>query len=260
LKVSVDSKKRVVSSSRVVHDARCPKGFKELFSTDQVSVTGPAGAPGETGAQGAQGPQGPRGPSTQIAIIQKSCGSEPICSCDAGGAVTSAGVDCGTDAILASTPDTSSSWVATCANSAVASVTLLCSRESCDSDVDCTGVSQCDTNGYCTCDAEYPGPRCEGIRLVGGANERSGRVEVFHGGVWGTVCDDNFLTTSATVVCRQLGYSSGTMYTAAAGSGPIFMDQVACAGSEARLQDCPFNGWGITDCSHSEDIGVTCTP
>jgi len=44
------------------------------------------------------------------------------------------------------------------------------------------------------------------VRLVGGLNSREGRLEVFHSGVWGTVCDDRFTNASARVVCYMLSY------------------------------------------------------
>ena len=45
------------------------------------------------------------------------------------------------------------------------------------------------------------------IRLIGGSNEYQGRVEVCNNGQWETVCDDDFGTEEAKVVCRQLGFS-----------------------------------------------------
>jgi len=43
-------------------------------------------------------------------------------------------------------------------------------------------------------------------RLVGSNRSREGRLEVYHNGVWGTVCDDGFTDAAARVVCYSLGF------------------------------------------------------
>ncbi|XP_066267216.1 deleted in malignant brain tumors 1 protein-like isoform X2 [Branchiostoma lanceolatum] len=99
------------------------------------------------------------------------------------------------------------------------------------------------------------------IRLMGG-NASHGRVEVWHDGQWGTICDDLWDINDARVICRQLGYQDAISASVHAvygeGTGPILMDSVDCTGSEPHLSACPHEGWAVHDCKHEEDAGVGC--
>ncbi|XP_052649310.1 macrophage receptor MARCO [Harpia harpyja] len=95
------------------------------------------------------------------------------------------------------------------------------------------------------------------VRIAEGG--RRGRVEVFHQGSWGTICDDGWSTQDATVVCRMLGYTRAiATFTATAGTGQIWLDDVNCRGNEDSIFDCPKPDWGVNNCSHSEDAGMEC--
>eukprot|EP00058_Branchiostoma_floridae_P007114 XP_002592602.1 hypothetical protein BRAFLDRAFT_68925 [Branchiostoma floridae] len=102
-----------------------------------------------------------------------------------------------------------------------------------------------------------------GILLVGGSSPSEGRVEVYYDGQWGTVCDDEFDINDAHVICRQLGYGGAAEVKSAAdfgtGSGQIWLDNLACGGSESSIEYCRHNGWGSHNCGHGEDAGVVCS-
>lgn len=148
-------------------------------------------------------------------------------------------------------------------------------------DVNCTGTER--RIGDCphlpwgseNCGAiEGAGFRCEvhtegDLRLRDGTGRHTGRVEILHQNVWGTVCDDGLEFTGATqtnfvaVACGQLGFEragSGLTGGFADGTHPISMDSLVCGGSEAALASCPFGGWQVHNCSHFEDMGLTCMP
>uniref|UniRef100_A0A8D0GJQ4 SRCR domain-containing protein n=1 Tax=Sphenodon punctatus TaxID=8508 RepID=A0A8D0GJQ4_SPHPU len=103
----------------------------------------------------------------------------------------------------------------------------------------------------------------EKLHVVGGRNECSGRVEVWHRGSWGTICDDSWDLADANLVCRQLGcgFAMSTLGETALGKGPepIWLDQLNCRGTESSLWECPAKAWGEHDCDHKEDAVVYCS-
>lgn len=99
-------------------------------------------------------------------------------------------------------------------------------------------------------------------RLLDGDYTWQGRVEVLFNNTWGSVCDDAWDLTDANVVCTQLGFiralSAPLFAPFGQSSGPIWLDQLACTGTEGSLCECPANTIGSHDCSHFEDAGVVC--
>ncbi|XP_023575408.1 HHIP-like protein 1 [Octodon degus] len=111
-----------------------------------------------------------------------------------------------------------------------------------------------------------PRPSDGAVRLVRpvGLSPGRGRVEVFTGGRWGTVCDDAWDSKAAAVVCRQLGFTQVVRAAKRAEFGegralPILLDDVRCTGSERTLLQCTHAGVGSHNCGHEEDAGVVCS-
>ena len=95
----------------------------------------------------------------------------------------------------------------------------------------------------------------------GGPQPSEGRLEVRHNGQWGTVCDDLFSNVNAEVACKMLGFHTGLAKGEARfgrGSGPIWLDNVRCIGTESSLFECNHKGWGRENCGHDEDVGLVC--
>ncbi|XP_049320329.1 scavenger receptor cysteine-rich type 1 protein M130 isoform X6 [Astyanax mexicanus] len=100
-------------------------------------------------------------------------------------------------------------------------------------------------------------------RLADGPHVCSGRVEVFHGASWFTVCDADFDQQDAEVVCRELGCGSPVEVLGAAafgkGKGQVWSEELQCRGDESEITLCPITSSHKYNCSHGNDVGLVCS-
>lgn len=98
------------------------------------------------------------------------------------------------------------------------------------------------------------------LRLVG-HNMTAGRLELYNGSRWGTICKDRFIQQDAQVACRQLGFSASGAESLrggySIGSGEIWITSVDCNGNESSLLDCTYST-DIGTCYHGRDVGISC--
>ena len=101
------------------------------------------------------------------------------------------------------------------------------------------------------------------IRLQGDTST-TGRVEVCHLNVWGTVCGDGFWgLADSQVACRQLGFpftgaTAHTIYSVPHGTQIRWLRHVSCVGTESSLFNCNVRPSQINCYNPSYSTGVIC--
>ncbi|XP_030832041.1 deleted in malignant brain tumors 1 protein-like [Strongylocentrotus purpuratus] len=101
------------------------------------------------------------------------------------------------------------------------------------------------------------------VRLVNGNVPYAGRVEMFTGERWGSVCDVAWDIEDAHVVCRQVGFKRATYAKKGAffgrNSDRVVSTGYNCRGTELTHHDCPLShGTLLSDCTHDNDSSVIC--
>ena len=102
------------------------------------------------------------------------------------------------------------------------------------------------------------------IRLAGSEKPDEGRVEIYHDGQWGTICDNGWDFDDADVACFELGFTGADKALMGDqvpnGVGRIWLENVDCYGTENNIKMCDNSGWGTSTCNHNKDAGVKCIP
>jgi deleted-in-malignant-brain-tumors protein 1 len=123
-------------------------------------------------------------------------------------------------------------------------------------------------SGACTYHYYDVGLKCEpycedgSVRLQQGSSSTSGRVEVCFNGTWGTICSHFWDNNDASVICRQLGYSSyGAIAITGINSNSVWPHHILdlnCTGDEMNYLNCSYNGLIDYSCPSNADASVYC--
>ena len=77
------------------------------------------------------------------------------------------------------------------------------------------------------------------------------------------MCDSNWDYVDAKVACKKMGFLNAEYYKLYSPSGsssqPIWVNNVECTGNEMHLTDCSGTFGGTSSCTHTEDIGISCS-
>ncbi|CAM4456313.1 unnamed protein product, partial [Caretta caretta] len=102
-----------------------------------------------------------------------------------------------------------------------------------------------------------------GYRLANGSTGCSGRVELRHGGAWGTLCDSQWDLQAAHILCQQFDCGFALSIPArqlfGTGDGPVWNGTFGCERNESRLRDCLVTALGTTECPPESEASVVCS-
>jgi len=69
-------------------------------------------------------------------------------------------------------------------------------------------------------------------------------------------CVSLILLAYYTLRCSYVGYVLDNKQ--APGTGPIWFDKVQCKGHETHFDQCSHGPWGSHNCSHRDDVSISC--
>ncbi|XP_033124710.1 uncharacterized protein LOC117123024 [Anneissia japonica] len=104
------------------------------------------------------------------------------------------------------------------------------------------------------------------VRLVGRPRTYMGRVEIEMGSTWYSICEEGWGIEEADVVCRQLGFPEGAMFSSVSprsdfgiGTGDMLWSDYNCTGTEPNLLSCDSGAnLNSDDCSINQDVAIIC--
>jgi rhodanese-related sulfurtransferase len=110
-------------------------------------------------------------------------------------------------------------------------------------------------------------------RLIGADGSPSlggtGRLEIYRGGAWVTVCASGFTHGSAQMACKQMGFTGAadlhgsqachaSSHEDYCGAYPPALSELACDGSERDLLSCAFEEGSDVFCAPAENVVLRC--
>ena len=116
-------------------------------------------------------------------------------------------------------------------------------------------------SGSCT-HAQDAGVRCKIMRLASSTTRNEGRVELYKGETWGTICNKDFTSLEGLQIARELSRSACLVRwnhpsTFGQGTGAIKIGDLTCEGNSLResVFDCTYSE-DASACTHADDISV----